>query len=99
MKLVRNRNKVEIYTLITVSPFSFQGSPHALLVIEDISDIAELYRMIFICPVCGRVQDKEKTWMRVEAYFKNNWNVDCSHGYCPDCFEIEMEKIKADNGT
>jgi hypothetical protein len=94
IELIQNDNKVEIYALITVSPFSFQGSSHALLVIEDISEIAELYRMIFICPVCGKMQNDEKTWMRVEAYFKNNWDVDCSHGYCPDCFKAEMNKIK-----
>jgi hypothetical protein len=95
MEVIQDDQKVEIYALVTVSPFSFGGAPHALLVIENISDIAELYQMIFICPVCGKVQNDEKTWMRVEAYFKNNWNVECSHGYCPDCFEKEMEKIKS----
>ncbi|MCI5124975.1 MAG: PAS domain-containing protein [Candidatus Electrothrix sp. AR5] len=95
MEIVQNDRKAEIYALVTVSPFSFRGSPHALLVIEDISEIAELYRMIFICPICGKVQGDEKIWMQVEAYFKNNWNVECSHGYCPDCFKVEMKKIKS----
>lgn len=95
MEIIQNDHKVEIYTLVTVSPFSFRGTPHALLVIEDLSEIAELYHMIFICPVCGKVQDGEQTWMRVEAYFKNNWNVECSHGYCPDCFQKELEKIRS----
>ena len=81
MEVIQDDRKVEIYALVTVSPFSFRGAPHALLVIENISDIAELHQMIFICPVCGKVQNDEKTWMRVEAYFKNNWNVECSHGY------------------
>ena len=95
LEIIQDDHLVEIYALVTVSPFSFRGSPHALLVIEDISEIAELYNMIFICPVCGKMQDDEKTWMQVEAYFKNNWNVECSHGYCPDCFQEEMEKIKS----
>jgi hypothetical protein len=94
MEIMHNDHKAEIYALVTVSPFSFRGSPHALLVIEEINEIAELYQMIFICPVCGKMQDGEKTWMRVEAYFKNNWNVECSHGYCPDCFTKEMKKIR-----
>ena len=95
LKIIRDDQLVEIYALVTVSPFSFRGSLHGLLVIEDISEIAELYNMIFICPVCGKMQDDEKTWMRVEAYFKNNWNVDCSHGYCPDCFKKELKKIRS----
>jgi len=103
IELIRDGNKIEIYALVTASPFSYQERSHALLVIEDISEIAELYRMIPICSVCGKVRDDKESWMRVEAYFKNSWDVDFSHGYCPDCFKIEMDKIeaydKAEQGT
>lgn len=95
IELIRDTNKIEIYALITVSPFSFQDRQLVLLVIEDISEIAELYRMILICSVCGKVQDGKESWMRIETYFKNSWDVDFSHGYCPDCFKMEMDKIKA----
>lgn len=95
VKIMQQGEQVEIYALITASSFSFHNEPRALLVIEDISEIAELYNMVFICPVCGKVQGDQKAWMRVEAYFKKNWNVECSHGYCPDCFQKEMEKIKS----
>lgn len=95
MQIIQKGQQTEIFALITVSPFSFHNAPRALLVIEDISEIAELYKkMIFICPVCGKMQGDKKAWMRVESYFKNNWNVDCSHGYCPDCFQKEMKKIR-----
>jgi PAS domain-containing protein len=95
IELIRDVNKTEIYALITASPFSFQDKPLVLLVIEDISEIAELYRMIPICSVCGKVRDDKESWMRVESYFKNNWDVDFSHGLCPDCFKIEMDKLKS----
>lgn len=94
IEFIRSGKKLEIYALITVSPFRFEETAHALLVIEDISEIAELYRMIFICPVCGKMQDEQKSWIRVESYFKNCWDVDCSHNYCPDCFQQEMDRIK-----
>jgi hypothetical protein len=64
-----------------------------LLVIEDISELAELHRMIPICSVCGKLRDDTESWKKVEAYFKAHWNVDFSHGYCPDCYKTEMEKI------
>ncbi|MCI5148427.1 MAG: PAS domain-containing protein [Candidatus Electrothrix sp. MAN1_4] len=99
IEIIQDAHKIEIYALVTVSPFSFRGSLHALLVIEDISEIAALYNMVFICPVCGKVQGDQKAWMRVEAYFKKNWNVECSHGYCPDCFRKELEKIKFSSGN
>jgi hypothetical protein len=92
IELIREGNKIEIYALITVSPFSFEDRPFFLLVVEDISEIAELYRMIPICSVCGKVRDNKDSWMRVESYFKHNWDVDFSHGYCPDCYKIEKEK-------
>ena len=95
IELLQGATKKEIYALITASPFSFQDKPLALLVIEDISEIAELYRMIPICSVCKKVRDDKESWMLVEAYFKNNWGVDFSHGLCPDCYKIETDKLKA----
>ena len=65
-----------------------------LLVIEDISEIAELQRMIPICSICKKVRDDKKSWFRLEAYFKDHWDVDFSHGYCPECYKSEMEKIE-----
>ena len=94
MELIRDANKIDIYALITTSPFSFQDRPLALLAIEDISEIAELYRMIPICSVCRKLRDDKESWMLVEAYFKNHWDVDFSHGLCPDCYKIEMDKLK-----
>lgn len=103
IEIIRDADKIDIYALITASPFSFQDRQLALLVIEDISEIAELYRMIPICSVCRKVRDDKESWMLVETYFKNNWGVDFSHGLCPDCYKIERDKlkshIKAEQGT
>ena len=60
------------------------------------SEIAELQRMIPICSICHRIRDQEESWSRVEAYFKNHWDIDFSHGLCPDCYKKEMEKLKED---
>jgi PAS domain-containing protein len=95
IELIRGSDKIELYALITASPFSFRDKPFVLLVIEDISEIAELYRMIPICAVCGKVRDDQASWMRIEAYFKNNWGVDFTHGLCPDCYEIERAKLES----
>jgi hypothetical protein len=103
IELIRDGKKQALYALITASPFHFQGRPLVLLVIEDIGEIAELYRMIPICSVCRKVRGDKESWMRVEAYFTEKWDVDFSHGLCPDCYEIERDRmqsfIKADQGS
>ncbi|MFZ3045829.1 MAG: hypothetical protein WA151_07935, partial [Desulfatirhabdiaceae bacterium] len=94
IELIRDGNMLEIYALITTSPFSFQDRSLVLLVIEDISEIAELQRIIPICSICKKVRDDKESWMLLESYFKNNWDVDFSHGYCPECYKNEVDKLQ-----
>lgn len=94
IELVRDSKTVEIYALISASPFYYQDRWLVLLNIEDINEIAELYRMISMCSVCGKVRNSKETWIRVEAYFKRNWDLDFSHGYCPDCLKKEMDRLE-----
>jgi len=96
IEIIKDGNRVEIYALITVSSFCFKNMPLALLVIEDISEIAELQRMIPICSICKEIRDEKEAWSRLEIYFKEHWDVDFSHGICPKCYEAEMVKLKRD---
>jgi len=99
LEIFRDGHKIEIYALITASPFYYKKKPLALLVIEDISEIAELQRMIPVCSICKKVRDDQESWSRFEAYFKEHWDVDFSHGYCPECFKKEMDKAKNNLNT
>jgi len=94
IEIIREGEKTEIYALISASPFRFEEKLLVLLVIEDISEIAELQRMIPICSVCKEVRDEKETWSQLEAYLKKYWDVDFSHSLCPKCFKKEMEKLK-----
>ena len=85
----------EIFALITASPFAFHDRKLALLVIEDISEIAELRRILPVCSVCRKLRDDRESWVRIEAYFAEHWDVAFSHGYCPECLENEMKKVRA----
>lgn len=96
LEINRNGDRTEVYALITASPFRFEDQPLVLLVIENISEIAELQLMIPICSVCREVRDEKQSWLQVEAYFKEHWNVDFSHSLCPKCYEAEMKKLDND---
>lgn len=94
LEIIRGENKIEIYALVTASPFCYQERSLALLVIEDISEIVELRRLIPICSTCRKVRDGDESWRRVESYFKELWDVDFTHGICPECFKVEKDKIE-----
>ncbi len=84
---------VSIFALITATPFEFQNRPMILLVIEDLKDISEIEKLIPICCVCRKIRTDEDSWVALETYFKNTWDADFSHGYCPECRSAELEKI------
>ena len=94
IEIIRDRNKLEIYALITASLFRFKERQLVLLLIEDISEIAELRRIIPICSVCKEVRDEKEAWSRVEMYFKEHWDVDFSHSLCPKCIKAERDKMQ-----
>jgi PAS domain-containing protein len=96
MELLRDGMKIDIYALITASPFCYGKRELVLLVVEDISDILELQRIIPICAVCKKVRDDRESWQRVEAYFKDHWDLDFSHGLCPECYKAELVKLERD---
>jgi PAS domain-containing protein len=87
IEILREDNKIEIYALITASPFQYKGGKFTLLIVEDISELTELQRIIPICSFCKKIRDEKETWAIVELYFKEHWDVDFSHGICPKCME------------
>lgn len=96
MELVsKNSERQLLYALITASPLTYNKRSLALLQIEDISEIAELQRLVPICLSCQKVRDDQASWIRLEAYFKNCWDLNFSHGYCPDCLDREMSRLGA----
>ena len=94
LELLSDGERMEMYALVTASPFNFRSETLSLLVIEDISIITELTRIIPICAGCGKVRDGGDAWIRVEAYFSHQWGVDFSHGMCPDCLDEQMKKLE-----
>jgi PAS domain-containing protein len=93
LELVRNGNITEIYALITASIFMYNDMQLVILSIEDINELAELRKMIPICSVCKRVHDDKNAWLRIESYLKEHWDIEFSHGLCPECYKKEIKKI------
>lgn len=101
-KVVRKRVKLEIssqgscseiFAVMTASPFVLDGKGLVLLLLEDISELLAIQEIVQICMKCKKIHSEGEFWSALEAYFKNNWGIDFSHGYCPACANEEMKKI------
>ena len=103
-KIVRKRAKIELkgsdgtttelFAVITASPFVQDDKNLILLLIEDISELIAINNMVPICMKCKRIRNADEFWTALESYFKDNWGIDFSHGYCPECGPGEMNRIK-----
>jgi len=93
MELVRDEKTIEVYILITASPFSFQDSTYAILVLEDISELIQLRKIIPICAVCKQIRTDENYWIQVESFFKERLDVDFTHGLCPCCRDNYLDEL------
>ena len=94
LEIVSNEKIKQIYSLITASPFRFEEKQLALLVIEDISELEEIRRIIPICAKCKKIRNDKQYWGELEAYFKEHMDLDFTHGLCPQCFQELMGEIR-----
>jgi hypothetical protein len=107
-QVVRNRAKMELATgdavtplhvLVTTSGFDHDSQRMVLLVVEDISQIVELHQIIPICMYCKKIRTDDQFWLKVENYFSRNWDMNFSHGICPECYENEVRKMAQANNN
>ncbi len=85
LSIVSGQQIRNIDCLITASPIIYEGKNNAILVIEDISEIAELRKLIPICAWCKKIRNDEDYWQSVEQYLSVKMRFDLTHGICPDC--------------
>jgi hypothetical protein len=84
-RLVKGNEEKEVELLITATHFEYQGTPLALLILEDISEMSTLRSLIPICAKCKKIRGDDEYWKNVEHYFNEFLGVDFTHGLCPEC--------------
>lgn len=83
----------DAYFQITASGFHFQNGQLALLVLEDISEFAELRQIVPICAQCKKIRQDEDYWQSVEQYVGRYLDLSFSHSYCPACKQDLLRSI------
>ncbi|MBI5507097.1 MAG: PAS domain-containing protein [Deltaproteobacteria bacterium] len=95
LELVRDGAVTKVYVLLRATAFEHGGSRRVLLILEDIGELAEFQRITTICMSCRNVRIDGDRWGQVEAYFKRYWDMDFSHGLCPQCATAELDRLDA----
>ena len=71
-------------TAVRVGP---PEEPLVLLMFENITDLVKIRDFLPICSGCKKIRTDTQHWETLERYFKENLDLDFSHGMCPDCVE------------
>ena len=62
-------------------------------ILKYTAEIQQLQEMIPICAYCHKVRDQDDYWDRVESYIQKKTGSTFSHVACPECYEIELERL------
>lgn len=60
-------------------------------ILDFISQIRELKRLLPICMYCKNIRDDQSYWHQIESYIHEQTGTDFSHSICPACFEKEVK--------
>ncbi len=87
MLMVDDQDLETAVFMITAAPMPPQADDQnrVVLILEDISELVALQKIIPICMHCKKVRNDEEFWENVESYFQRFLEVEFSHGVCPDC--------------
>jgi hypothetical protein len=46
---------------------------------------------------CKKIKSEKGIWDQLEIYIEEHSDADFSHGICPDCYKIQLDKLKKDD--
>jgi PAS domain-containing protein len=87
MTILENDKLCEIYYNVTAAPFIFHEDRLVLLLLEDITELTLLRKIIPICMHCKRIRNPDNSWESIEGYLLRNNHLALSHGICAECKE------------
>lgn len=52
---------------------------------DALTEIKTLKKLVPICSSCKKIRGKDDKWYTIEEYLSNKFEMDFTHGICPDC--------------
>jgi len=95
MELRQEQGTLTVELMVTTAPVTVEGRPLALLILEDISELVQLRRLLPICSKCKKIRDDQEYWHSLESYMGKNLDLTFTHGICPTCAKEMLAEIAA----
>ena len=92
------QNKDGVFTIqlqITATPLPFQDRRLMLLILENLTELLALRKLLPVCAHCKKIRDDDQYWHAIDTYFAENMDVNFSHGICPDCMKTMLKDFDA----
>ncbi len=58
-----------------------------------VEEVKALEGIVTICSRCKKVREDDGSWLDMTLYVRDHTEVDFSHGFCPDCYKIELQEL------
>ena len=84
-----------IELMVTTAPVAVDGRRLVLLILEDISELVQLRRLLPICSKCKKIRDDKEYWHSLESYMGKLLDLTFTHGICPTCAKEMMAEVAA----
>jgi PAS domain-containing protein len=85
MRLEKGGTDEEVHLLVTAKAFDAGGEPLTFLVLEDVTELVELQRLVPICAWCRKVRDDGEYKYNLETWLTKRTHLKFSHVMCPEC--------------
>jgi CheY-like chemotaxis protein len=59
-----------------------------------LAEIKTLRGIVPMCCKCHKIRDDDGFWTQVSAYLNEHTEAQLSHGFCPECYQEELEELK-----
>jgi len=85
MRMHNNGDTRDVCFVINATAFTYRDRPLILLVLDDVTELIELRRLLPMCASCHKVRNDANYWQAVDDYLLKYTGLHFSHGLCPDC--------------
>jgi PAS domain-containing protein len=94
LTVFRNGEIHVLYLLITAAPLLIEGKRHAVLIVEDISNVTQLSGMVPICSSCKKIRALDGSWYEIERFIEKHSEAQFTHDCCPECLKTYQAQLR-----